>query len=144
MQPRTRGFTTVELLIAVVILGVLVMVALPTFQQQIRKGRRADAMAALANLQQAQERWRSTRTTYAPNSELTAGLALTATSASGYYTIAIDANSATGYTATATAVSGTSQAGDSGCTAMSVRVDGGNLLYGAGGDWTDPNRCWAR
>lgn len=144
MKRRSRGFTTVELMITVVILGVLVMVALPSFQQQIRKGRRADAMAALANLQQAQERWRSTRTMYAPNSELTAGLGLSATSASGYYTIAINANSATGYTATATAASGTSQTGDTGCTSMSVRVDGGNLQYGAGGDWSDPKRCWVR
>ncbi len=146
MSERHRGFTTIELLIALVVLGLLVVVALPSFRDQLRKARRSDAVAALANLQQAQERWRSTNALYAPNAQLTTGLAQKSTSASGYYTLAITANSATGYTATATAVSGTSQADDTGCTLLAVRMESGNLSYGSGSgpDWSDTRRCWAR
>lgn len=146
MTTRRRGFTTIELLIALVVAGVLVVVALPSFRDQLRKARRSDAVAALANLQQAQERWRSTNPLYAPNAQLTTGLAQRSTSASGYYTLAITASSATGYTATATAVSGTSQAEDAGCTTLAVRMDAGNLAYGSGTgpDWSDTRRCWAR
>lgn len=148
MGARRRGFTTIELLITVVVIGLLVVVALPSFRAQMQKSRRSDAMAALATLQQGQERWRSTNTQYAPNSELTltGGLRQSNTSPSGYYTIAINSRSATGYVATATGVSGKSQADDTDCSSMSVRMESGNLSYGSGSgpDWTDAKRCWAR
>lgn len=146
MTARRHGFTTIELLITVMVIALLAAVALPSFFDQIRKGRRSDGIAALANLQQAQERWRSTNAAYAPNSELTTGLRLSATSVSGYYGIAITANNATGYTASATAATGSTQAEDVGCTVLWVRMEAGNLSYGSGAspDWTDAKRCWAR
>lgn len=143
-----RGFTLVELMIAVVIAAVLAVVAVPTFLDTMRKSRRADAFAALSVLQQAQERFRSSNATYAGNSALTSGLGLSATTASGYYAIAIGTATATGYTATATGRNGTSQANDGNCRVLGVQMAGGNLSYGASPnatiDWTDPNRCWAR
>ncbi len=143
-----RGFTLIEVLIAVVVVGVLGMVALPTFLDAIRKSRRAEAISTLATLQQAQERFRSNNATYADNDVLTSSLQVNTTTASGYYTIAITAASATGYTATATGVTGTSQANDGNCKVLGVQMAAGNLSYGAGAtstiNWTDPNRCWAR
>ena len=53
---RQAGFTLIELLITAVIVGILAMLALPTFQAQVAKGRRADAIAALSAVLQAQER----------------------------------------------------------------------------------------
>lgn len=143
-----RGFTLIEVLIAVVVVGVLGMVALPTFLDAIRKSRRAEAISTLATLQQAQERYRSNNATYADNDVLTSSLRVNATTASGYYTIAITAASATGYTATATGVTGTSQANDGNCKVLGVQMAAGNLSYGSSAtstiNWTDPNRCWAR
>ncbi len=143
-----RGFTVVELMIAVVIAGVLAVVAIPTFLDTMRKSRRAEAVAALSALQQAQERFRSNNATYAANSALTTGLGLGATTASGYYAIAIGTATATGYTATATGRTGTSQANDGNCRVLGVQMAAGNLTYGASADstinWADPNRCWAR
>lgn len=145
---RLLGFTLVELMIAVVIAAVLAVVAVPTFLDTMRKSRRADAFAALSVLQQAQERFRSSNAAYAANSALTSGLGLGATTASGYYAIAIGTASATGYTATATGRDGTSQANDGNCRVLGVQMAGGNLTYGASAnstiDWADPNRCWAR
>ena len=148
-----RGFTLIEIMIAVVIVAILAAIALPSFMDSIRKGRRSEAFAALSALQQAQERWRANNSSYASALANTAvvgappnGLGLSETSSGGRYTIALSDPGATGYTATATAVAGTSQAADGNCSALAVRLAGGNVTFGsgAGPDWTDAGRCWAR
>lgn len=151
-----RGFTTIELLIALVILGVLLAIALPNFQSSIRKGRRSEAFSALSVVQQAQERHRSTNAAFttlltAAPTATPPGLGLPATrTPTGYYDLAVSSANATTYVATATAVSGTSQANDGDCAVLAVRMEGGNIRYGSGTsiDWTgtntDPQRCWAR
>jgi type IV pilus assembly protein PilE len=150
-----RGFTLIEIMIAVVIVAILASVALPSFLDSIRKSRRTDAFNAIANVQQAQERWRSNKSSYASDSQLTAlptadppGLGVPARTAKGYYDLELSDTGAAGYTVTATAVSGTSQANDTRCLLIGARVAaGGNLTYGSGSssiDWADPNRCWAR
>lgn len=149
-----QGFTLIELIIAVVVIGLLAMVAIPSVMEAIRKSRRTDAFNALAAVQQSQERFRSTRSQYAGNALLTVsttadppGLGLPSTSPSGYYSVSLSGDSATGYTAIATAVSGSSQVKDVGCQVMAVRMTAGNLSYGSGAtgpDWADPRRCWAR
>lgn len=154
---RQRGLTLIEVLIVAVIVGTLAAVAYPTFVDSMRKGRRADAFTHLSALQLAQERWRSNHAAYAPLANTAAegdpanGLGLPATTASGYYGVALSGVDAAGYTATATATSGTTQASDGDCKVLSVRMQGGNLRYGSGSssvDWElanpDPKRCWAR
>lgn len=151
---RQAGFTIVELLIGIVVVGVLTAIALPNYLDSMRKGRRSDAVAALSAVQQAQERWRANNASYAQSvtndaSGTPAGLSLPAASAHGYYSISLSDVSATGYRAVATATSGSSQAADGNCAQLSVRMDKGNLFYGStasGGsfDETPGNRCWAR
>lgn len=148
-----RGFTLIELMIAIAVLGILAAVAFPSFMDSIRKNRRSEAFTALAQVQQAQERWRGNNAGYAASVSNAAagdppGLGLPATTPSGYYGIALSGVGTTGYTATATAVAGTSQAGDSSCTTMAVRMTGGNLEYAGcgGGDcaFAPTNGCWAK
>ncbi len=152
------GFTLVELMIVLVVVAVLAAVALPSYQASVRKGRRAEAFTALSLLQQAQERWRSNNASYTATLPNTAGaasapngLGVAATTASGLYTIGVNNQSSTGYTATATAVAGTSQARDGDCKVLGVRLESGNLRYGsaaAAPDWAasspDAGKCWAR
>lgn len=143
-RAAVAGFTMIELMIVVVVLGVLAAIAYPMFGDSVRKGRRAEGVSALATLQQAQERHRSNAAVYA---DAAASLNQGAVTSSGYYAIAVTAADATGYTATATARAGTSQAADTRCRVLAVRMDRGNLSYGAGAsavDWADPDRCWAR
>ena len=44
----TRGFTLVEVMIALVVVAVLAMIAVPAYQDSIRKSRRSEAFTALA------------------------------------------------------------------------------------------------
>ncbi len=150
-RARSRGFTLVELMITVVVVAILAALAYPSFLGSIRKSRRSDAVAALTQVQQAQERWRNNKAAYAGNALLTTaapdGLGQSAVSPSGYYGIAISGDGASTYTLTATAIAGKTQAEDAGCQAMSVRLNGGNLTYSAGASGTptsDPAGCWAR
>ncbi|MEY6434224.1 type IV pilin protein [Thioalkalicoccus limnaeus] len=53
---RSRGFTLLELMIVVAIVGILAAIAYPSYQDHIRKARRADAQAALLELAQFMER----------------------------------------------------------------------------------------
>lgn len=62
---RSRGFTLIELMIVVAVVAILASIAIPAYQDQVRKGRRADAMAQLLTLSQAYERFYTSNNTYA-------------------------------------------------------------------------------
>lgn len=57
MNKTSRGFTLIELMIVVAIIGILVAVAYPSYQEHLGKGRRADAQGALMGLANAMERY---------------------------------------------------------------------------------------
>lgn len=60
----SRGFTLIELMIVVAIVAILAAIAYPAYTESIRKGRRAEARTALAELLQQQERYMTQRNCY--------------------------------------------------------------------------------
>ncbi len=102
--PRGRGFTLIEMLIVVVVFGVLVSIAVPTYLNSIRKSRRTEAKSALLDLAAREERWYTINNTY-----VATGLQLGYTTnfpinldTKPYYTMTV-AQTASTYTLTATA-----------------------------------------
>lgn len=119
---KKNGFTLIELLIVVALVGILAMIAFPSYQSYLLKARRADAKEALATLQMAQEKWRGNHDTY---TNTLSDLNISSTSTAGYYTIALTAGQSTGttYQATATAISTGPQAQDT-CGVLTVTPTG--------------------
>lgn len=62
---RTHGFTTIELLIGVVIVGILASLAIPSFKSYVYKGRVSEAITVLNEIKSRQEAYRSRFGNYA-------------------------------------------------------------------------------
>jgi len=100
-----KGFTLIELMVVVAILGILMAIALPSYQESVAKTRRGDAKAVLMENAQFVERFFTQN-----NSYLNAGanptlpvLESPKDGASKFYDIAfVGTNSATTYTLQAT------------------------------------------
>lgn len=150
VQPA-RGFTLIELMVAVVVVGILAAVAYPSLTSFLQRSRRADATALLATVVQAQERYRSNRSQYASQIGPDGGLQLDDRQLSKHYTLSLagvgaPAGYAAGYQVTATPRSNSPQASDRTCATLSIRLEGAKFTYLAkDADNADSSaRCWAK
>jgi type IV pilus assembly protein PilE len=100
LDRRSRGFTAIELLIAIVIVGVLAAIAYPSFRGAIDRSRRADAIGALLLAQLAQERWRANQVTYGNLGEI----GVPSRSSAGHYRLEVGELTSSGYELRASAV----------------------------------------
>ena len=62
---RSRGFTLIELMIVVAIIGILATIAYPSYQNHVRKANRANAQAVMMDLANKQQIYLSTARAYA-------------------------------------------------------------------------------
>jgi type IV pilus assembly protein PilE len=128
-----RGFSLVELLIVIVIVGILAAIALPGYQNSVRKTRRSDAKAALLETAQRLERCLTQYGTYDDGNCAVAG----GTSPEGYYTIAVQ-RTATTYTVSATPAG--AQAKDTHCAVLALNNLGARSASDADGN--PAPACW--
>jgi type IV pilus assembly protein PilE len=64
MKQAQRGFTLIELMIAVVVVGILSAIAIPSYRIYVQKAERGAAKAAMLNIAQTQERYFTNNGTY--------------------------------------------------------------------------------
>lgn len=108
---RQNGFSLIELMIAVVIVGILAAVALPSYQNYVVKGNRAAAQAFMMDVENRQKQYLLDARSYAPD---IATLGMTAPAdVSGFYTVTITASATPpAFEIKATPVAGTRQEAD--------------------------------
>ena len=138
----SAGFTLIELMIVVAIIGVLTLIALPSYESYLIRTHRAEGRKELMTLAAAQERFFTNCNTFAPTiagaqsdcSGLGRGSSTPLTE-NGYYQISL-ATTATGYTLTATPQG--HQAKDADCATITLTDTGAKGFTGSG----TAKQCW--
>jgi type IV pilus assembly protein PilE len=137
------GFTLIEIIIVVAIVGILTAIALPQYSQFIARGHRSEARATLIHAAQWMERWRTARGSYQDPDNLPAppvlpvGLRNSPASGAASYNITVAAPNPAEYTLTATPVG--RMLGD-GCGNLTLTNAGLRGRTGA----LDMDLCWGR
>ena len=135
-----HGFTLIEMMIVVAIIGILAAIAIPSYQDYVRKSRRTDATVLLSSIQQAQEKYRANNVSYATT---VASLGLTGNCGTGnlgiksensYYCVTLS-TTATGTTYSATATAQGAQTSDkTACKTLILKITNGNAaIYDSDG-----------
>lgn len=123
------GFTLVELMIVVAIIGIIATIAVPSYQAQMRETRRSDAHNALLRLAGLQERYYLQNNSYAP--DIGTLNPPNVVSEEGFYNLSAAGDAST-FTVTATAAPGEAQVDDVGCTVINLTQAGQKT----------PANCW--
>lgn len=130
-----RGFTLIEVMIAVAILAIIAAVAIPSYSEYAKRARRTEAMNALTEIANLQEREFSNNGAYTTNF---GALPYPSTTENGLYTLSpIMLDATVGYQLTATPIG--AQAGDGRYRLDALgrkswdKADDGSFGY----DWTD-------
>lgn len=110
-QRNASGFTLIELMVVLAIVAIIAAIAYPSYLEQVRKGRRAEASRFVGELQLHMERWRAENPCYGQNGSAGCPTAFTESGTyptepnstlSPYYTIDIATATPTAYSITAT------------------------------------------
>lgn len=129
---KSAGFTLIELMIVLVIVGILAAVGYPSYQRQVLRAHRTEGLTALQQAATQMERYYTNNNAYAALGTV----GVSTTSKSGYYTISVGngpcGNATQCYTLTATATATGGQNKDTGCTALTLNSVGTKL----------PANCW--
>lgn len=131
-KTKQTGFTLIELMIVVAIVGILAAIAYPSYIDSVRKSNRADAKASLNDAAQQMQRCYTLNNSFSDCSA-----SGTKASAEKYYSIKVEVtNGGAGYTATATPAKAP-QTGDSECASFTLNHLGQRQAT------PDSNgRCW--
>ncbi|MFZ5621461.1 MAG: type IV pilin protein [Pseudomonadota bacterium] len=140
---RQTGFTLIELMIVVAIIAILASIAYPSYQDQVRKSRRADATSALMQNQHWMERNFTLSGRYDQKSDgsavTTSDLPIASSPSGGgtaFYALSLAAVTASTYSLAATPQN--AQTSDTACATLSINQLGVKAISGSG----TVAKCW--
>jgi len=102
-----KGFTLIELMIVIAIIGILAAIALPSYREYLKRGDRASARSALLEAQQFMERYYAANDRYVSAASVSPTLPVriaTVPTESPKYTLSVSSTTNT-YTVTAAPIS---------------------------------------
>jgi type IV pilus assembly protein PilE len=130
-----KGFTLIELMITVAVIGILAAIAYPNYTDYVKRGKAVEATSVLANLKNRMEQYYQDNKTYADVGALVAPCS-PAPSTAQYFTFACTGvRDATAFTITATPVAG------QGMDNFSFTIDQSNVKT-SNFDGTTGGNCW--
>ncbi len=111
---HNKGFTLIELMIVVAIVGILAAIAYPSYNNSLIKGSRAAAKSYLLEVAQKQQQFLLDNRAYGTKAELEASGLAAPKDFTNFYTLAVapDAGPPPSFTATATPIAGKRQKDD--------------------------------
>lgn len=140
---KQRGFTLIETLIVVSVVGILASLAYASYSNSLEKSRRSDAKRALLHAAGLQERWYIKENIYTPNISEIGG----AESPEGYYNLSSENRLPSGncddqlcFTITALVDAGGPQTSDSECYRFTIDSLGRKRAYTQGD--VENEQCW--
>ncbi len=135
---KQSGFTLIEVLVAVAILGLLVAVAFPSWQGFLIKTKRSEAKVLLTEAANEQVRYFTENNRYASSMTQLGYGSDRYLSENGNYGVEVQSSTASSYTLVAIPESGSSQVDDTDCGRLTLTSTG---VKGTTGSAT-PADCW--
>lgn len=135
MCQKSKGFTLIEVMIVVAIVGILAAIAYPSYDEYVKRGNRAEGQALLTDAAARQERFYSQNYKYTTAiAELYGGTGTSKSSETNKYTLAITSGAGDGgYTLTANAQFTDTKCGNLTLNALGIRGENGSK---------DVDYCW--
>ena len=121
------GFTLIELMITVAIVGILAAVAYPSYQDHVRKSARRAAQSEMMDIANRQQQFLIAKRTFVPYADLTAAGYQLPAELVGKYTpsVAVGATTVPSFTITFQAIGPQAKDGDLGLTSDGVKTPAG-------------------
>jgi len=136
MGKTSRGFTIIEILIAVAIIAILVAIALPSYQDYVLRGKITEANSTLSDLRLRAEKFFADNRTYVGFNQATPG--------TRYFAFACDDGAGGAVTQTAFRCTATGVAAQ-GMNGFVYTINQSNVrtsAFGGKPGWIDSNTCW--